>query len=127
MRPVLEVVVESHSASVRRGLNSQPGNQRREPARSVRNAIPVKSAVVVKHVAPPGDQCSAEGGIDKIFLRQFPGDDFAHLRLRVTQGIVRFGLPFPRNAALTAAAADRQGRTCPEACSPRVVGDVRLA
>ena len=75
----------SHSASVRLvawNLSREISGESRRA--SVRKAIPVKSAVVVNTFRCPGTSAPPKVGIEKVFLGQFPGDDFPHLWFSLT-------------------------------------------
>ena len=53
----------------------------------VRKAMPVKINGAGQHIAAAGEQRASEGGIEKIFLGQFPGDHLPRLSSVVARRI----------------------------------------
>ena len=73
--------------------------ERRRAARQESDAGQIHGAG--QHIAAAREQRASEGGIEKVFLRQLPGDDFPHLRSVVAGRFEWLLLPLPGDRAVT--------------------------
>src|SRR5690348_10696691 len=96
--PQLEVVIHIPlNVSTRIRSNSQPRNQRGKMARRIQERYPRQINRASQYIASALDQSASESGIDKVLLRQFPGNDLAWTADRITLRLGHLSLALPGN------------------------------
>src|SRR5580692_2381813 len=104
----LEVVIEiPFCVGIAAGGNPKARHDGRKMPRLRRESNAGQVFSGGKHIALSGHECSAKGRIDKIFLRNLPSGDLAHIRSLEAWQVIELVLASPGNDLLWRCSADR--------------------